>query len=87
MTLLPLTREISMDEFTCTVCKETFIKQNDAGWNEKKAREAYLDLHDETCFVQEETVIMCEPCGTKYYDWFSSLSEEEKKKIESEDCH
>jgi len=68
-----------MAEFTCFKCRETFPKRNDEEWNDFKAAEEMLTLYPET--KNDPIGILCDDCNELFKAWFSTLSDEEKRKM------
>lgn len=68
-----------MTEFTCFKCKNTFLKRNDYGWNDYKAAQEMLTLYPET--KNHPTDILCDDCNEEFKEWFSTLTEEQKRKM------
>ena len=68
-----------MSEFTCYNCKKTYLKKNNEQWNDFKAAKEMLTLYPET--KNDPTGILCDPCNKKFIKWFSTLSDEEKKRM------
>lgn len=68
-----------MSEFTCYKCKITYQKRNDEEWNEFKAAEEMLALYPET--KNHPTYILCDDCNEEFKVWFSTLTDEQKKKM------
>lgn len=56
------------NEFTCSVCKETFSK----GWSDEEAKvEAQENFGDLTQSPQE---VVCDACYQKFMKWFKDNS-------------
>lgn len=68
-----------MSEVTCCKCFLTFPKRNDEEWNDFKAAEELLTLYPET--KNDSTDILCDDCNEKFKKWFSTLTDEEKKRM------
>jgi len=68
-----------MSEFTCYNCKITFDKKNNDEWNDFKAAEEFLTLYPEC--KNDPTDVLCDDCNEKFKEWFSKLSDDEKKKM------
>lgn len=71
-----------MAEFTCYSCKITFRKRNDKGWNELKAAEEFLTRYPEA--NNDATDVICDDCDKEFIKWFSTLTEEDKKRMRDE---
>ncbi len=71
-----------MSEFTCFHCKNTYEKLNNETWNDFKAAEELLTLYPET--KNDPTDILCDDCNELFKQWFSKLTEEEKKQMRNE---
>lgn len=71
-----------MSEFTCFKCKNTYQKRRDEEWNDYKAAEEMLTLYPEA--KNDPTDILCGYCNEEFKKWFSTLTEDEKKRMREE---
>ena len=68
-----------MSEFTCYKCKETFNKIQDETWSDYKAAEEFLISYPDA--KNHPTHILCDDCHIIFKEWFSKLTNEEKKSM------
>lgn len=68
-----------MSEFTCFKCKNTYQKIRNEEWNDFKASEEMLTLYPNT--KNHPTDILCDECNQEFKEWFSTLTNDEKRKM------
>lgn len=72
-----------MSEFTCCKCNRTFPKRNDEEWNDIKVAEELLTLYPEA--KNHPTNILCDDCNEQFKNWFSTLTEDQKRQTHEAD--
>ncbi len=65
--------------FTCFKCKKIYEYQHNDIWSEQDAIKEYENNYPES--NGHEVNVLCNACHIEFKKWFSTLSEEQKKKM------
>ena len=70
------------ETYKCSNCLQTFNYIDNGSWSEEQAAQEFSDLYPEAKDIEVST--FCDDCNTKFCEWFSKLSENEKLQMREE---
>jgi hypothetical protein len=69
---------MEMNDFKCEKCNQTFLKK----YSDEKAEKEYASAPYNV--LGHERAVICDKCFIAFKKWFSTLNEEQHKKIRNE---